>query len=120
MDLETKEINFIMDTDVKKTNTINNDAKKKQYKHMSCVLGEAVGEVAQVVELMQQALGLADSQFLRGIVHKFLIDNGYAQPLDPKDKKKVMKTGGLILGDVSIDMKKLQKLKDRVAEKTAI
>lgn len=45
---------------------------------MSCVLGRANGDVARLIEYVQQICGMSDSVFLRGVVYAFLIDKGYA------------------------------------------
>lgn len=83
---------------------------RKKYKHMSCVLGLADEHVAKTVEVIQDILGLSDSQFLRGVVHKFLIDAGYAKAMCSDDVQQAEKIGGLMLGDIAISMVKYKQL----------
>ena len=103
---------------VQRTDKAEPKKDKGPYKHMSCVIGQADGEIAKVVELIQQVLGVMDSQFLRGIVYKFLIDSGYATTSE-KDIARAKKTGGLILGDVAVNFDKVKTLKKKV-ERMAI
>jgi len=81
--------------------------RRTKYKHMSVVLGQADGDVATTIETLQRTLGLSDSEFLRSIVHTFLVDRGYAKPIEPS-------SGSVVLGDIKVDKARVRKLKNKL------